>query len=104
MRKYGNHKTTINGIQYDSKKEAARHAELKLLERAGQITELTLQPVYRIEINGNLICKYIGDFRYVENGNVVVEDVKSLITRKNPVYRIKFKLMHAVHGITIREV
>lgn len=102
--KYRNKKTTINGIQYDSKKEAARHAELLLLERGGVISNIELQPVYRIEINGMLVCKYIGDFRYVENGQTVVEDVKSPETRKNRAYRIKFKLMQAVHGITIKEV
>jgi hypothetical protein len=75
-----------------------------LLERAGQISELKLQPVYRIEINGMLVCKYIGDFEYIEDGHKVVEDVKSPITRKNPVYRLKNKLMQAVHGINIREV
>lgn len=104
MSKYRNHKVIINGIKYDSKKEAARHSDLLLLERAGQISDLKLQPVYKIEINGRLICKYIGDFEYIENGEKVVEDVKSPITRKNPVYRIKNKLMRAVHGIKIREV
>ena len=104
MRKYRNHKTTVDGVKYDSKKEAARHQELMLLERAGQISELELQPVYRMEINGMLVCKYIGDFRYIEDGQTVVEDVKSPITRKNPVYRIKHKLMQALHGIKIKEV
>lgn len=104
MTKYRNKKITINGVTYDSKKEAARHAELLLLERGGVISNLELQPVFPIKINGMLVCKYIGDFRYVENGQTIVEDVKSPITRKNPVYRIKFKLMQAAHGITIREV
>lgn len=104
MIKYRNHKTVIDGVKYDSKKEAARHQELMLLERSGVISNLELQPVYRIEINGMLVCKYIGDFRYAENGKTVVEDVKSPITRKNPVYRIKYKLMQAVHGIKIKEV
>jgi hypothetical protein len=104
MRKYRNHKVAIDGIQYDSKKEASRHAELLLLERGGVISNLELQPVYRIEINGILVCKYIGDFRYVENGQAVVEDVKSPITRKHPVYRLKYKLVQAVHGISIKEV
>lgn len=104
MIKYRNHKTVIDGVKYDSKKEAARHQELMLLERSGVISNLELQPVYRIEINGMLVCKYIGDFRYVENDKTVVEDVKSPITRKNPVYRIKYKLMQAIHGIKIKEV
>ena len=55
-------------------------------------------------INGVKVCTYIADFTYEELGGVVVEDVKSEFTRKDPVYRLKNKLMKACHGIDIREV
>lgn len=104
--KFGNRKVTVDGVSFDSQKEARRWGELKMLERAGSITDLTLQPVFPVVINGVKVCKYIGDFAYYEGDPAirVVEDVKSEHTRKLPVYRLKNKLMKAVHGITIREV
>lgn len=97
--KFGN--TRTNG--YHSKKEAKRAAELKLLLQAGEITDLVEQPVFELipKQTGERACKYIGDFQYKENGITVVEDVKGY---RDPVYRIKRKLLLAVHGIRIREV
>lgn len=108
MSKYNNSK--YNG--YDSKKEAKRAAELKLLEKAGVISNLQEQVVYELIpaqyriVNGKKKCieraiKYIADFQYVENGNTVVEDVKGFRT---DVYRIKKKLMLYFHNIRIKEV
>lgn len=102
--KYRNTKTVIDGVTFDSKKESARYSDLKLMHRAGAITDLTLQPKFDIVINGQKVCSYIADFSYVENGVTVVEDVKSEMTRKLPTYRLKKKLMKAVHGIAIREI
>jgi hypothetical protein len=102
--KFGNRKVTIDGIEFASEKEGRRYRELVLLELAGEIHRLECHPTFRIEVNGTLVCKYVGDFRYLENDDYVVEDVKSPITRKNRAYRLKNKLMKAVHGITIREV
>lgn len=105
MTKYGNTPTELDGFTFASKKEANRYATLKLLERAGEIRGLKVQPVFPLSVCGKLICKYIGDFQYLErDGSVVVEDVKSPITRKNPVYRLKAKLFHALIGFPIREV
>ena len=108
MSKYNNAK--YNG--YDSKKEAKRAAELKLLEKAGVISNLQEQVVYELIpaqyriVNGKKKCieramKYIADFQYVENGNTVVEDAKGFRT---DVYRIKKKLMLYFHDIQIKEV
>jgi hypothetical protein len=102
--KYRNTKVTADGHLFDSKKEAARYSELKLLEAHGAITDLEIQPSFRLVVNNKLICRYVADFLYYENGFRVVEDVKSEITRKNPVYRIKKKLLFALHGIEIREI
>lgn len=100
MNKYGNKKTVVDGIKFDSKKEAARWGILQLRERAGEIEHLELQPTYPIEVNGVHICKYIADFRYREKRKLVVEDCKGMKTR---IYSIKRKLMKAVYGIEIKE-
>jgi hypothetical protein len=102
--KYKNVKTFVDGISFDSRKEAVRYAHLKLLQKTHKISDLTLQPKFDIVINGIKVCSYIADFSYIENGVAVVEDVKSEVTRKLPVYRLKRKLMRAVHGIEIREI
>lgn len=104
MSKYANRKVTVDGLTFDSAKEARRYGELRLIERAGQITDLQCQPVFRLDVNGQHVCKYIADFSYLENGQRVVEDVKSDFTRKLPVYRLKSKLLKAVHGVEIKEV
>ena len=103
MGKYKNVKTTIDGITFDSKKESARYAELKLLARSGLIQNLRLQVPYELipKQPGERAVKYIADFVYTENGETVVEDVKGVRT---DVYRLKKKLMLKVHGLRIKEV
>lgn len=108
--KYHNEKTEVNGIKYDSKKEAKRGSELELQERLGLISNLERQKKYVLQPSFKFLGRtireisYVADFVYKENGNTVVEDVKSPITRKNPVYRLKKKMMMYVHGIEIKEV
>ena len=102
--KYKNRKTVIQGITFDSKKEANRWVRLKAMEASGAITGLRRQVTYTLAVNETLIASYIADHVYVESGLLVVEDVKSEITRKLPVYRLKRKLMRAIHGVEIREV
>ncbi len=101
MNKYRNIKTTVNGLVFDSRKEASRYQELRLLQQAGQIHDLRLQVPYAIVINDVKVCKYVADFVYIENGKQRVEDTKGILT---PVYRLKKKLMRAVHGIEVIEV
>lgn len=102
--KFNNIPTEVDGIAFASKKEARRYGELRLLEKAGAIRLLKVHPAFPLDVNGHPICRYVGDFQYVENGVEVVEDVKSPITRKHPVYRLKNKLFAAIHGFQIREV
>ena len=124
--KYKAVKTTIDGITFDSKKEAKRYRELKLLEKSGMITHLELQPKYDIIINGVKVCSYKPDFRYFtvrqENNEPsynskgewqtptmtgqkegqIVEDAKGF---KTPIYRLKKKLVEACYpGTQIVEV
>ena len=102
--KYGAKQTIVDGIKFASKREAARYQELRLMVRAGVITNLVLQPRYLITVKGQKICTYVADFGYLELPacNVgVVEDVKGV---KTPVYKLKKRLMKAVYGIEIREI
>jgi len=108
--KYGNRKTVIDGITFDSVKEASRYVELKLLQRAGEISDLELQSPFVLQPGfvheGKKIqpIKYIADFTYLCDGKPVVEDVKSPATRKDKVYQLKKKMMLYVHGIEIKEI
>lgn len=102
--KYRNIKTEIDGKVFDSKKEANRYVYLRLMERSGAISELKTQVKYILipkNKNGREIS-YIADFTYIENGELIVEDVKSKAT-KTPLYNLKKRLMAEVHGIKIRE-
>lgn len=102
MSKYRAVKTEIDGIVFDSKGEARRYAELKLLEKAGQIAGLEVQPLFPCIVNGKRVCVYRADFVYFENNTRVVEDFKGFRT---PTYRLKKKLAEACHpGLQIREV
>lgn len=94
--KYKNVRT--NG--FSSKREFARYQELKLLEKAGKIYLLKLQPRFPLRVNDQLICTYVGDFQYEENARGVVEDCKGYRT---PIFKLKAKLMKAIYGITILE-
>ena len=105
MNKYRNKKTVKDGMVFDSKKEASRFRELQLLEKAGKIQNLQTQVKFELipKQEGERATNYIADFMYQENGKTVVEDVKSEITRKNPEYIIKRKLMLYRYEIRIQE-
>lgn len=103
--KYKAVRTKVNGLEFASQKEAQRYSDLLILERAGRIRDLELQPRFPLRVNDELIAHYVADFRYRDQENEPhVEDVKSDYTRKLPLYRIKYKLMKAIYGITIEEV
>lgn len=103
MSKYHATRTIVDSITFDSKREAARYAELKLMQRAGLISDLRRQVKYELipKQQGERAVSYIADFVYTEDGKTVVEDVKGVRT---PVYKIKKKLMLWRHGVKIREV
>ena len=91
--KYKNVPTVVDGVRFDSKKEARRDAELKLLERAGQISMLHRQRSFDLMVNGKKICRYVGDWAYIENHKAVVEDAKG---HQTPAFRIKWALAKAL--------
>lgn len=98
--KYGNRKTVVDGITFASAKEARRAGELKLMQRAGEITDLELQPRFKLEVNGQLVTTYTADFRYrTKAGAVVIEEVKSPATAKERSYRMAMRLLKALTGI-----
>lgn len=105
MTKYGNIPQRVDGIFFQSKKEARHYKVLKAMQQAGIISDLEMQPVYRIEIDGRLICKVIPDFRYYdhERNCEVVEDVKSRATRTQ-LYLLKKKLLKAVLDVEVEEI
>ncbi len=94
--KYHAKKTECNGLVFDSKKEAARYNELLLLEKGGIIKELELQKKFEIVPKTDKVRRarfYVADFVYTKDGVKIIEDVKSPITKKNPVYSLKKALV-----------
>lgn len=95
-RKYRNVPTIVDGIRFDSKAEARRYGDLKLLERAGEIRDLRLQPRYPLTVNGVKVCEYRADFAYLDRtGTPITEDVKGVSTKD---FIIKAKLFKALLG------
>lgn len=86
--------TVVDGVRFASKAEARRDAELMALGRAGVITGLTRQPRFPLRVYGELICTYVGDWRYQEHGQDVVEDRKGVLT---PAFKIKWALAKALY-------
>ena len=116
--KYKNEKVEFDGIKFDSKRERDRYMVLKDAERRGVISELKCQPKFtlipaqyheeakQLKTKVKMVKKcdflaitYTGDFQYVKDGNVVVEDVKGMVT---PEYKLKEKMMAYFHHIIIR--
>ena len=96
--KYGAKRTTVDGINFDSKREAARYSELKLMRDAGLIRLLEIHPRFSIDHAANHICIVELDFRYWQDGHLVYEDVKG---KDNPLSALKRKLVEAFYGIKV---
>ena len=105
MRKYRNTPVEVDGHKFPSKAEARRYNELKLLERAGEICGLELQPKFTFEHGGVRIGSYKADFAYflAHSPQRIIEDVKSPAS-KTQAYGLRKKMMLAFHGIEVREV
>jgi hypothetical protein len=99
--KYKNSWVEIDGVKFQSKREAARWGVLKLMEQAGEISDLRRQVRYRLEVNGLLICCYICDFNYTKESQLVCEDVKGLVL---PIFKLKQRLMKACLNIDVKIV
>ena len=106
IRKYGNRRPVVDGIQFDSQAEANRYGQLKILLQAGEITNLRLQVPYELQPSfkhdGKTIraIKYVADFVYEDkDGKTHIEDVKGMRTKE---YELKRKIM-LYHGYEIEE-
>ena len=104
--KYHSKKCIIDGIIFDSKKEASRYLELKEMQDRGEITDLKLQvpfiliPAFNLGKKRYRKMEYIADFVYIKNGEQIVEDTKGY---KTEIYKIKKKLMAYIYQIEIKE-
>lgn len=114
FRKFKNVPTEIDGIRFASKREAKRYCELRLLEKAGHISSLEIQPAFKFEVNGRPVlirsagfpngrqAKYVADFAYWDGEKRVVEDSKGFST---PEYKLKKALVEALFpAVRIMEV
>lgn len=100
--KFGNTWTTVDDIKFQSKGEAARYIVLRDRQANGLIDDLRLQVRYPLVVDAHKIAAYVADFVYRDGQGVeVVEDFKGAIT---DVFKIKAKLMAAVHGIVVKIV
>ncbi len=105
--KYGNKRVVIDGIRFDSGKEADRYLQLLMRQKTGELSGLIVHPRFLLTVNGERIASYVADFQYwlchsdIKGSCMVVEDVKGVRTRD---YILKKKLMKAVHGIEVREI
>lgn len=100
--KFRNEPKTVDGIRFASKLEANRYLQLKMMKAGGLITDFIIQQTYYLEVNGIHICRYIADFEITwADGRVTVEDTKGVET---PEFKLKKKLMLAIHGIEIELV
>jgi gp72 family protein len=108
LSKYRAKKTEIDGIKFDSKKEAKRYIALRELEKKGNIEKLMLQPRFLLQEgfrkNGKAYRKieYVADFMYEQDGKLIIEDVKGI---KTDVYKLKQKLFEKKYqDLTIKEI
>lgn len=102
--KYGNKKVSFQGRVFDSIIERDRYVYLQAAQSRGEIRNLRCQVSFDLDVNGEHICKYIADFVYEVVDDIswsVVEDVKGMVT---PIFKLKAKLMLAVHGIEVKVV
>lgn len=110
--KFNSQRIEKDGMKFDSVKEYKRYIELTALMQRGEISELKCQVKFvlapKVKLEGEKRAKpelrYYADFTYLSNGRLIVEDVKSAVTRKLASYRQKKHLMKTVHDIDIKEV
>ena len=91
--KYNAKRQIYKGLKFDSKKELRRYLYLEILFNKGEIKNLELHPVFPLMVNGVKIGRYTADFRYITNkGDIIVEDVKSKITKTRD-YMLRKKIL-----------
>tara|TARA_R100000808_G_scaffold21668_1_gene46833 strand:+ start:382 stop:717 length:336 start_codon:yes stop_codon:yes gene_type:complete len=111
MSKYRAVRTVVDGITFDSKKEAAYYKQLKVMEAGGFAKDIRLQPKFDCVVNGKKICTYRADFEYLAadpvdpiKGELNVRRIVDVKGYKTPIYKLKKKLVEAIHNVDIIEV
>lgn len=98
-------KRTVDGIVFDSAKEARRYVDLSHYVKVGMIRDLERQIKFPVEINGRHFCTYTVDFRYKDNfGRTIYEECKSTGTAKDAAYKLRRKAAELYYKIKISEV
>lgn len=103
--KYGALPTELDGYTFASRKEARYYEELRQRERAGEVTDIVLQPRYDIIIKGVYVGRMTLDFAYrdVLTGLTVIVDVKGGKATRTEAYSLRKRVVEALHGIKIEE-
>lgn len=96
---------SVDGIVFDSVREAKRYGELRLLERAKKIDRVLCQVPFDVMVKGKLLCRFTVDFAYrdLAKSVTIYEEVKSTGTAKDAAYRLRRKAAEQFHGIKITE-
>lgn len=105
--KYNAQPTEIDGHVFPSQREARRYGELKLLQQAGEISRLEIQPQFPLMVTNPAgilvtVARYSADFKYIRDGATVIEDAKGF--RTNTAYLLRKRLVEAQYGVSIVEV
>jgi hypothetical protein len=101
MNKFSAQKTEIDGLTFDSRSEANRYAQLKLMERGKAIRDLQVHPAFPLRVNGTLIGTYKPDFVYTEGKRTIVEDVKGIVTEAASLRMRVFMACFPTHELRI---
>jgi hypothetical protein len=107
--KFRNKRVRYDGFLFGSGKEKDRYIELKLLEKSGEIRNLTVHPSFLLVVNGHDVGSYVADFMYRVGSKDVIEDTKGKDERsgwstQTQLYKLKKKLMKALYGVEVKEI
>jgi hypothetical protein len=98
--KFGNKHTIVDGYEFDSKAEAARYGQLKMSEKAGEVSSIRRQVTYPLMINTYSVGTWTADFVYLlASGKEIIEDVKGI---RLPVFNLKARIFYALYGTQIQ--
>lgn len=107
--KYANYnkrkvKAEAFGHKWDSEFELTRYKELRFLAGVGLITDLECQPSFPLIVKQKKIGKYTADFRYkiASSGKIIVEDIKTVMTAGEAAFRLRIKLVDALHSVQVK--
>ncbi len=96
---------TMDGVVFDSEAEMKRFADLQMLERAGEISDLRRQISYDIEINGQHFCTYTSDHEYLDKtGTPIIEEFKTEFSKREQAYSLRRRAFELYHNLKVTEI